>query len=80
MNFWINAAKNKEVPVYFVRFEDLIVDPKKFLGEIFSFFLDVDSIEGTIVEKRIEEICNVGHSNSLVYKPRPGGGMNAQMQ
>ena len=76
MNFWINAAKNKEVPVYFVRFEDLITNPKEFLSEIFAFFLDVDTIKGTVIEQQIEEICSDGHTNSLIYKPRPGGGMN----
>ena len=35
MKYWINAAKNKEVPVYFVRFEDLITNPKEYLGDIF---------------------------------------------
>jgi hypothetical protein len=34
-----------------VRFEDLITDPKKHLGEIFKYFLGgVESIEGTVIE------------------------------
>ena len=42
------------------------------MKEIFSFFLDAENIEGTIIEKRIDEICNAGHSKSVLYKPRHG--------
>lgn len=60
MNYWINVAKKKETPVYFIRFEDLTSNPKETLSDVFSYFLDVDSIEGTIIEKRIEEIISPG--------------------
>ena len=32
-----------------------------------------------MIEKKIDDVCEVGHSKSLIYKPRPGGGMNSQM-
>lgn len=80
MNYWINVAKKKETPVYFIRFEDLTSNPKETLSDVFSYFLDVESIEGTIIEKRIEEIISPGQTNSLIYKPRiGGGGTNSQM-
>jgi len=56
LKYWIEKARNKEVPIYFARFEDLITNPKKTLSELFSFMLKVDSIEGTVIEKRIEDV------------------------
>jgi hypothetical protein len=28
LNYWIDKTRNKEIPVFFCRFEDLITDPK----------------------------------------------------
>lgn len=39
MNHWVEKARNKEVPVFFARFEDLVNSPKEILSEIFSFIL-----------------------------------------
>ena len=44
---------SKEVPTYYCRYEDLRMDSVPVLTELFSFLLDVQSIEGTVVEKRI---------------------------
>ena len=34
------------VPTYFMRFEDLRMEPERILSELFCFLLDVKSIEG----------------------------------
>jgi len=62
------------VPIYYFRFEDLISDPKKVLSEIFCIALGVESLEGTVMEQRIEEVVKKGSSGNALYKPRPGGG------
>ena len=79
MQHWIDAAKNQDLPVYFVRFEDLTANPKSVLEEIFKFFLDTNNLEGTVVEQRIKDICDQGKETSIIYKPRVGGGINRQM-
>ena len=38
-----------QIPAYYLRYEDLKIDPKPVLEELFCFLLDVASIEGTIV-------------------------------
>ena len=62
------------MPVYFIRFEDLVTNPKQVLSEIFAFFLDVPSIKGMIIEKRIDDILQ-DPSSSIIYKPRVGNKM-----
>ena len=46
----------KEIPTYFMRYEDLKLNPVPALTDLFCFLLDVPSIEGTIVERRINEV------------------------
>ena len=41
------------LPTYFMRYEDLKINPVPVLKELFCFLLDVTSIEGTVVEKRL---------------------------
>ena len=35
--------------------------------------LGMDSIEGTVLEKRIDEVLSMGAEKNRVYKPRLGG-------
>ena len=44
-----------DIPTLFVRYEDLILNPETHLIEIFQFLLEVSSIQGTVVEKRIKD-------------------------
>jgi len=44
---------SKDIPTYYCRYEDLRNDPVPILNELFRFILDVPSLEGTVVEKRI---------------------------
>ena len=41
------------IPTYFMRYEDLRMNPKPVLEGLFRFLLDVESIKGTVVERRI---------------------------
>ena len=43
-----------KVPVYFIRYEDLTTKPQKFLEEIFAFLLGESSLEGKLIQKRIQ--------------------------
>ena len=57
----------EKLPTYFVRFEDLRTDPIPVMVEAFKFLLDVPSIEGTVIEKRILDKCGKNIPKSL-YK------------
>ena len=58
----------KEIPTYFMRYEDLKLDPVPALTELFCFLLDVPSIEGTLVERRINEVTIGGFTQMTQYK------------
>ena len=45
-----------QIPTYFVRYEDLLQNPAPILKDVFKVALNVESIEGTILERRIEEV------------------------
>jgi hypothetical protein len=44
---------SQAVPTYYLRYEDLVVRPNEILEELFCFLLNVPSIKGTVIEKRI---------------------------
>jgi len=48
------------VPVYFIKFEELVKEPKKQLQDVFKFLLNLDNLEGTVIEQRIEEVLAMG--------------------
>ena len=59
---------SKEIPTYFCRYEDLRTDPVPVLNEVFRFLLDVTSIDGTVVAKRIQDVAAEGYEAKAVYK------------
>ena len=67
--YWIQIADSGRIPVYFIRFEDLKRHPEKVLKELMQFLLEVDSIEGTYIEKRIRDSFS---KEMKSYKPREG--------
>ena len=51
-----------------MRYEDLKLNPKPVLSDLFCFMLDVPSIAGTVVERRISEVTKAGFSNMTAYR------------
>ena len=43
------------IPTYYVRYEDLILNCQETLEQLFCFLLEVESIAGTVIEKRIRD-------------------------
>jgi hypothetical protein len=56
-----------KLPHYFIRYEDLCTNPQKTLEEIFCFLLEVKSVEGLNIQKRIKQVVELGHSATVVY-------------
>ena len=63
----INDAKTCGVPMLFVRFEDLVLDPEPELRNIMKFLLDLPDLEGTNAERRIQEVIAMGHKATKTY-------------
>ena len=64
------------MPTYFVRYEDLVLNPLPVLTELFCFLLEVPSIEGTVVEKRLADYCAKGSQAAAVYNLKATGSRN----
>ena len=58
------------VPTYFIRYEDLRVNPQETLEKVFAFLLDLESVEGTNIQRRIKEVTSQGHEVSVSYKQK----------
>lgn len=48
--YWIKMAKETDKPIYFFRFEDVMVNPRRELTNLMKFILGIDSLEGTVIE------------------------------
>jgi len=48
--FWTNAS----IPVHFIRFEDILSDPKGVFTGVMQFLLNSKNIKGRAVEKYID--------------------------
>ena len=49
-------------------YEQLVLDPEPTITKLFCFLLEVQSIEGTLVEAQIKKVTNKGHESHTVYK------------
>ena len=58
----------EHVPTLFLTYEMLILEPEKTLTDIFRFLFDQDSLEGTLLEKRIKDACAEGHESKAIYE------------
>ena len=57
-----------QMPTFFVRYEDLKLNPQPVLELLFCFLLDVGTLKGTLIEKRIQEVTATGFSSKNAYK------------
>jgi len=67
-SYWCDG--HVPIPTYVVWYEDLMKKKFETVCEIFSFLMNVPSIEGTVIEGLIRR--NVEASKNEVYKPRKG--------
>jgi len=57
---WIKKAESTNCPIYFFRFEDVLQNPREELQNLFKFILGLESLEGTVIERRIDDVLNIG--------------------
>lgn len=67
----IYLQKTAEVPFYVYKFEDIMKDSERILSEIFSFVLNLESIEGTVIQQRIKEAVKNHDESTKTYKKKP---------
>lgn len=71
-DYWIKIAREGNIPIYFFRFEDLLLDPEPVLKDMFKYILGVENVDESVIEKRIQDTINTG--SNFIYKPRNAGG------
>lgn len=59
--------RERDVPIFFVKFEQLVAEPQKSLEDIFKFLLDCKDIENTVVQRRIKEVVELGAETRQPY-------------
>ena len=69
----INGKEMREtcepaIPTYYLRYEDLVLNPQPVLMELFCFMLEVPDIKGTVIEQRVIDYCAKGTDTGAVYK------------
>ena len=56
MKTTMDDAKFRKVPMLFIRFEDLVMNPEPQLYNIMKFLLGERDLTGTNAERRIKEV------------------------
>lgn len=69
--FWLELARKKETPCYFLRYEDLCSNKNAVMKEVLAFMLGANTVEGTYIEKRIDTVLSDSSAGTL-YVPRSG--------
>ena len=54
-NYWTQLQNS--MPVHFITYESLLLEPEIALTDLFKFLLNKDSLEGLEVSQRISEAC-----------------------
>lgn len=53
MEYWENLSITNDIPILFLRFEDMITNKEQAMNDCFAFLLGQQSIDGTYIQKRI---------------------------
>lgn len=59
--------EEKVNPVYIVRYEDLVEDPRNTLQGLFGFLLESDDLEGSNIMRRIDQVIAQGRKATTTY-------------
>lgn len=76
----IEQCKRKGHPLYFVRYEDLVSDPKETLMGLMSFLLEESDLVGSNAERRICQVISKGSKGAATYKLKDTTGKFDQHQ
>lgn len=60
-------ANLRKVPVLWIRYEDLVEDPKPHLENLMRYMINEKDISGTNAERRVQEVLDKGKEATQVY-------------
>ncbi len=67
--FWYNLSITNKIPLYVVKYENLITNTRDEILNILKFLLNYRNLEGTIIEQLTDDYLK---NRRVVYKPRKG--------
>ena len=67
MKTMMEDARFHRVPMLFLRFEDLVMNPEPELYNLMRFLLGVKDLTGTNAERRIQEVLAMGTKATETY-------------
>ena len=59
--------RETNIPIIFLKFEELLQHPKESLTKVFMLLLNKNDLSGTVIENRIHEVLQLGHGATQVY-------------
>ena len=65
-----HCNKENQNPIYIVRYEDLVDNPREQLEGIYKFLLDLDDLKGTNAERRLDQIMAMGADAAKTYQTK----------
>ena len=63
-----HCTQENRQPLYIVRYEDLVSQPKDTLMGLMSFLLEQKDLTGTNIERRIEQVLSKGKGAATTYQ------------
>jgi len=60
-------ANLRKVPVLWIRYEDLVEDPKPHLMNLMRYMINLKDLTGTNAERRVQEVLDKGKEATQVY-------------
>lgn len=57
--YWLERAK--KMPVFFLKYEDLLTNPQESLSYLMEFLLNRDTISELPISERIDQLCTTGN-------------------
>ena len=64
----MKVFRNRDVPALYVKFEDLT--NKEVVGDICKYILNIKSIEGTVIAKRLDDLESMADLQNDLTDPR----------
>ena len=66
-DFVFKTYRANKVPIYFIKYEEFLSDTETVLKDLYSFLLNVKSVEGTVVAARIKEVMEMDSRKRSPY-------------
>jgi len=68
--YWLKQAQDRNIPIYFFRYEDMLGSTFFIMKELFAFILEMKRVEGTFIGHLIDENIARGKEVGALQEPK----------